>query len=73
MAETRAGRAAEPAGARQTGEKYLKHAWGLYQKSLNAREDAARRYLREAMNILEYVPDGTDGKSELAEKIAARL
>lgn len=46
-----------------------KYAYDLYQKGVDAEGEARRRYLTQAKNVLQNVPDEWPGKQELLSKI----
>lgn len=46
-----------------------KYAYDRYQKGLDAEGEIRKKYFREALNSLELVPDGYEGKADLKKKI----
>lgn len=41
-----------------TNEEYMKHAYSLYKKGVDAEGSMRKSYLKQALNVLENVPDG---------------
>lgn len=56
-----------------TNSEYLKHAWSLYYKGVDAEGEERRKYLRQAKQVLENVPAGYDNRDDLADRIDSML
>lgn len=52
-----------------TYPEYLKHAWSLYYKAIDADEEMRIYYLKQAKNVLENVPSGYENRDELMRRI----
>lgn len=56
-----------------TNSEYLKHAWSLYYKGVDAEGSERRYYLRQAKQVLENVPMGYENRDDLMERIDSML
>lgn len=56
-----------------TYSEYLKHAWSLYYKAVDAEGNERRYFLQQAKQVLENVPSGYDNRDELMSRISSML
>ena len=56
-----------------TYPEYLKHAWSLYYKAVDAEGDERRRLLKQANQVLANVPSGYDDRDDLQSRINSML
>lgn len=56
-----------------TYPEYLKHAWSLYFKAVDAEGETRRYYLQQAKQVLENVPSGYDNRDDLMSKINSMM
>lgn len=56
-----------------TYPEYLKHAWSLYYKAVDAEGSERRNFLKQAKQVLENVPSGYDNRDELLSRINSML
>lgn len=62
-----------------TYEDYVKHAYALYQKGVDAEGTVREKFLNQALNVLENVPDEYPAfgkypsKSDLVSRITGML
>ena len=52
-----------------TYSEYLKHAWSLYNKAVDADGDTRRHFLQQAKQVLQNVPSGYGNRDELMSRI----
>lgn len=56
-----------------TYAEYLKHAWSLYYKGVDAEGSERRHYLEQARNVLYNVPSGYEDRDDLMSRIEFML
>lgn len=56
-----------------TYPEYLKHAWSLYYKGVDAEGAERRSYLEQAKKVLYNVPSGYENRDDLMKRIASML
>ncbi len=56
-----------------THEEYLKHAWNLYYKGVDAEGKERKTYLEQARNVLYNVPSGYSNRDDLMKRITDML
>lgn len=56
-----------------TYPEYLKHAWSLYYKAVDAEGETRRYYLQQAKQVLENVPSGYDNRDDLMARINSMM
>ena len=47
-----------------TYPEYLKHAWSLYYKAIDADGETRTYYLKQAKSVLENVPSGYENRDK---------
>lgn len=52
-----------------TYPEYLKHAWSLYYKAVDAEGSNRRYFLQQAKQVLQNVPSGYENRDELMSRI----
>lgn len=52
---------------------YLKHAWSLYYKGVDAEGSERRSYLEQAKQVLYNVPSGYENRDDLMARINSML
>lgn len=56
-----------------TYPEYLKHAWSLYYKAVDAEGETRRHYLQQAKQVLENIPSGYDNRDDLMARINSMM
>lgn len=56
-----------------TYPEYLKHAWSLYYKGVDATGSQRTYFLQQAKQVLENVPSGYENRDELMSRINSML
>lgn len=56
-----------------TEKEYLKHAWSLYYKGVDASGELRKHYLRQATQVLENVVSSNQEKQTLLSRISSML
>ena len=56
-----------------TYEDYLKHAWSLYFKGVDAEGNERRYFLQQAKQVLQNVPSGYSNRDYLMSRINSML
>ena len=56
-----------------TYPEYLKHAWSLYYKAVDAEGDERRSLLKQANQVLANVPSGYGDRDDLQSRINSML
>ena len=54
-------------------DAYLREAWSLYQKGVDAEGERRRAYLKDAKQVLYNVPEGYSNRDDLMSRIEAML
>ncbi len=52
-----------------TYPEYLKHAWSLYYKAVDADGDTRQSFLKQAEQVLENIPSGYENRDDLMSRI----
>lgn len=56
-----------------TYDDYLKHAWNLYFKGVDAEGSKRCNFLQQAKQVLQNVPTGYSNRDELMSRIDSML
>ncbi len=56
-----------------SAESYLKYAYELFNKAIDAEGSTRQNYLKQAKNVLENLPSDYPGRSDLLSKINSLL
>lgn len=54
-------------------DEYLRHAYSLYQRGVDAEGETRRSFLQQALSVLGNVPSGYENRDELESRIRSML